>query len=314
MTTMMITVAVFAGLTVFVLMLGVTRLITASSEVDDRLSTYANTVLLQAAAAQPGVGERVNTYLSERSFSGRIAIDLARAGAKLTVSEFLLIKLGAALVPAVGAWFSSRSVAVALLVGALCSLLPDLWLRREQRQRSTKFVLQLPDTLAMIVSGLKAGFSLQQSLINVGKEASEPTASEFNRVTQEIQLGVPMMEALDNLARRVKSEDLDMIISVFKIHTRVGGNLATVLETVGTTIRERVRLRREIEVITSMQRYSAYVLGLLPIVLGVILFVLNPDYMMEMFQWNIVLCIPIGAFVLTVMGFLVIRKMVDIKI
>lgn len=314
MTMMILSIAVLAGMTILVLMLGVTRFITASSEVDDRLSTYANTLMLNTAADQPGVSERVNTYLSERSFTGRIAIDLARAGVKLTVSEFLLVKLGAALVPLAIVWFISGSIIVGLAVGALGTMLPDLWLKRQQRMRSSNFVLQLPDTLALIVSGLRAGFSLQQSLVNVGKEAPEPSASEFNRVMQEIQLGVPLLEALDNLVRRVKSEDLDMIVSVFKIHSRVGGNLGSVLETVGTTIRERVRLRREIEVITSMQRYSAYVLGLLPMVLGMILFVLNPDYMMEMFQWNIVLCIPVGAFALTVAGFIVIRRLVDIKI
>ncbi len=211
------------------------------------------------------------------------------------VSEFLLVKVGAAVVAFGIVWLLSRSVIIGLAIAVLCSMLPDLWLRRQTRRRSASFILQLPDTLALIVSGLRAGFSLQQALVNIGKEAPEPTASEFSRVTQELQLGVPLLEALDNLVKRIKSEDLDMIISVFKIHSRVGGNLATVLETVGTTIRERVRLRREIEVITSMQRYSAYVLGLLPIVLGLILFVLNPDYMMGMFQWNMLLCIPVGA-------------------
>jgi tight adherence protein B len=105
-----------------------------------------------------------------------------------------------------------------------------------------------------------------------------------------------------------------MIVSVFKINARVGGNLATVLETVGTTIRERVRLRREVHVITSQQRYASYVLGLLPPVLALILLAINPDYILTMFQWNIFLCIPIGAAVMTLIGFLVIRKIVDIKI
>ena len=129
-----------------------------------------------------------------------------------------------------------------------------------------------------------------------------------------MQLGVPMMAALDNLAQRIESDDLEMMVSVFKIHSRVGGNLATVLATTGTTIRERVKLRREVQVITAMQRMSAYILGGLPLIVGVVLFLLNPSYMREMFNWSIWLCLPIFAAIMTVIGFLIIRKMADIKI
>ena len=307
--------ALLAGLAVFVVMLAITNLVAASSDVDDRLTTYANASSPFALPDErEGVGERVNAYLSERSFSGRIAADLARAGVKLTVAEFLLIKAAAVLLPIGLQLLITRQIVPGLVLGAVCFAMPDLWLRRRQRRRSTDFVLQLPDTLALIVSGLRAGFSLQQAIVNIGKEAPEPTASEFNRVAQEMQLGVPLLDALDSVVRRVKSEDLEMIVSVFKIHGRVGGNLATVLETVGSTIRERVRLRREIGVITSQQRYSSYVLGMLPFIVGLILLVINPTYIMAMFEWNVLLCIPIGAFVMTVMGFLVIRRMVDIKI
>ena len=201
-----------------------------------------------------------------------------------------------------------------LLLGVVCFFVPDLWLRQLRRRRQNAFQLQLPDTIDLIVGGLRAGFSVQHSLANVAKQAPEPTASEFNRVGQEMQLGVPMMAALDSLALRIESEDLAMMVSVFKIHSRVGGNLATVLETTGTTIRERVKLRREVQVITAMQRMSAYILGGLPLILGLALFLLNPSYMREMFNWSIWLCIPIFAAIMTLIGFLIIRKMADIKI
>ena len=308
--------AVLAGLAVFLSVLGLNSLITAGSEVDDRLDAYAtmNTAFNANVEDQAGLGERVNSYLNERGFTGSMAAALTRADVKLTVLEYMLIKLALLLTPLLLLWLFTGQLIGGLFLGAVCFFVPDLWLRQREAKRRSDFDQQLPDTLALIVSGLRAGFSLQQSLLNVAKEAPEPTATEFKRLGQEVQLGVALQEALDGLVRRIKSPDLDMIVSVFKIHSRVGGNLSQVLETVGTTIRERVRLRREVQVITAQQRYASYVLGAMPPILGLILLSINPEYMLEMFQWNIFLCIPIGATVMTVLGFLVIRKIVDIKI
>jgi tight adherence protein B len=310
-----IAAAVLAGLAVFVSIVGLNSLITASTDVDDRLDAYAtmNTAFGSRVEDQASLSDRVNTYIDQRGLAGGLAASLARADVKFTVAEYLLIKTALLLVPLAVLWLVGQWPA-GLVLGLVCFVVPDLWLRQRQIKRSTDFSLQLPDTLALIVGGLRAGFSLQQSILNVSKEAPEPTATEFRRLGQEVQLGVPLHEALDGLVRRIKSPDLEMIVSVFKIHSRVGGNLAMVLETVGTTIRERVRLRREIQVITAQQRYASYVLGALPVTLGLIIFALNPGYIMEMFKWDIFLCIPIGAAVMTVIGFLVIRKIVDIKI
>ncbi len=230
------------------------------------------------------------------------------------MSKYLLIKIGSALLPFVVLAFVTRWISIGLVVGALCFFIPDVWLKRRQRARESEFASQLPETLDSIVGGLRAGFSLQHSMANVARTAPEPTASEFQRLTQEVQLGVHLMEALDHMALRINNDDLAMIVSVFKIHSRVGGNLAAILETVGTTIRERVRLRREIRVLTSMQRMSGYILGALPPFLTLVLFLINPSYMMEMFQWNIWLCIPVFATISMTIGFLVIRKLVDIKV
>ncbi|MDP9312857.1 MAG: type II secretion system F family protein [Chloroflexota bacterium] len=308
--------AVLAGLAIFLSILGLNSLITASSEVDDRLDAYAtmNTMFNASLDDQARLGERVNSYLNERGFTGSIAAALARADVKLTVLEYMLIKLALLLTPLILLWLFTGQLIGGLFLGAVFFFVPDLWLRQREAKRSADFAQQLPDTLALIVSGLRAGFSLQQSLLNVAKEAPEPTATEFKRLGQEVQLGVALHEALDGLVRRIKSPDLDMIVSVFKIHSRVGGNLSQVLETVSTTIRERVRLRREVQVITAQQRYASYVLGAMPPILGLILLSINPQYMLEMFQWNVFLCIPIGATVMTVLGFLAIRKIVDIKI
>jgi len=308
--------AILTGLAVFFMVLGLTRVINAGSEVDDRLDAYAtmSAPFGMAASEQSGLSDRVSSYLNDRSFAGSVRASLARADVKLTVAEYLLIKIAAVVLPFALFWLLTGYMISGLIFALVGFLIPEVWLRTRARKRVQEFVLQLPDTLALIIGGMRAGFSLQQSILNVSKEAPEPTATEFMRLGQELQLGIPLQEALDGMVRRIKSPDLEMIVSVFKIHGRVGGNLAMVLENVGSTIRERVRLRREVQVITAQQRYASYVLGALPFVLGMILMAINPEYMLEMFQWNIFLCIPITAFIMTIAGFLVIRRIVDIKI
>lgn len=313
---MLMGAAILTGLAVFCAVLGLTGVINASSEVDDRLDAYATmrAPFGTVAADQSGLNQRVNSYLNDRSFAGSLRASLASADVKLTVAEYLLIKVAAIVLPFLFFWLLTGYMISGLIFALLGFLIPEVWLRMRARKRIQEFVLQLPDTLALIVGGMRAGFSLQQSMLNVSKEAPEPTATEFMRLGQELQLGIPLQEALDGMVRRIKSPDLEMIVSVFKIHGRVGGNLTMVLENVGSTIRERVRLRREVQVITAQQRYASYVLGALPLVLGMILMAINPGYMLEMFQWNIYLCIPITAFLMTIAGFVVIRRIVDIKI
>jgi tight adherence protein B len=133
-------------------------------------------------------------------------------------------------------------------------------------------------------------------------------------VLREVQLGRSLMDAFDSMVRRIDSDDLALIVTAIKIQHEVGGSLAEILEIVAHTIRERVRILREIEVLTSQQRYSGYVLMVMPIALGLVLFLMSPDYMMQLFQPGPTLCIPIGAVIMMVIGFFVMRRIVDIEV
>jgi tight adherence protein B len=164
-----------------------------------------------------------------------------------------------------------------------------------------------------MATSLRGGFSLLQSVANAAKEAQEPTKTELRRVTQEVQLGLGLGQALDNLVARVESDDLDLVVTAIKINARVGGNLTHILETISHTIRERSRLQREVRVITSMQRMSSYVIGLLPFGLALIILAINPAYIMRLFEPGWILCIPIGAVISSVLGFILIQRIVDIK-
>ena len=208
-------------------------------------------------------------------------------------------------------WRTLLVLPLALLLGYI---VPIFWLRARRRRRNRDFNDQLAETLTLIAGSMRGGFSLLQSLAHTSKESQEPTKSELRRVTQEVQLGLSLNHALDNLVQRMESDDLELVVTAIKIHARVGGNLTLILENISTTIRERAKLRREIRVITSMQRLSSYVIGLLPLALALIIFSINPQYMLRLFQPGWTLCIPLGAAVSAVLGFILIQRIVDIKI
>ena len=288
-----------------------------STRMDLYLGTGIDPHVLPAHVSDTDEGQiagRLNSALNEVGFAEGIRRALARADLPLTVPEYILLKVAAALLPTALVIVITRSLLVAPLIALLGFFLPTLWLRRRRRHRQRLFAEQLPDMLSTLIGSLRGGFSLAQSLGNVANEAPVPLGVEMRRVMQELQLGLGIGEALDNLARRMESDDLDLVVAVIRINARIGGNLTTVLENINTTIRERTRLQRAIRVITSQQRFASYILGLLPIILGMILMTINPDYMLKLCLPGPTLIIPVVAGVCNLAGFILIQRMVDIKV
>jgi tight adherence protein B len=317
-TTLMLSVAAALLTTLAVLtVLFAARMLLGGDGVSSRLDTFLGDPFAtanQAAVADPQLAQKLNEAINRQGFAERIARDLSQANLPLTVPEYLLMRTAVPLLLALIALFVWRTVYVlpgALVLGFVA---PIFWMRMRRKRRNRDFNEQLSETLTMIAGSLRGGFSLVQSLANASKESQEPTKGELRRVTQEIQLGLSLSQALENVVKRVESDDLDLVVTAIKIHSRVGGNLTTILENISTTIRERTKLRREIRVITSMTRLSSYIIGLLPFALGAIIFSINPQYMARLFQPGWTLCIPIGAFVSSVIGFIIIQRIVDIKI
>jgi tight adherence protein B len=154
---------------------------------------------------------------------------------------------------------------------------------------------------------------LLQTMELISRESPAPMCDEFRRVVREVGLGISTQQALDNLLRRVPSEDLDLLVSAISIQHEVGGNLGQILDVIGETIRERVRIKGEINVLTSQQQLSGYVISGLPIALGVGLFLMNREYMLGMFVFPWI-CLPIGALVMEGIGFMVMKKIVAIEV
>jgi len=170
------------------------------------------------------------------------------------------------------------------------------------------------DLLVLISGAVRAGFSLLQSIEVVVKEMKPPVSEEFRRVMRETGLGVSLPEALRNLAARMENGDLNLVITAIEIQYQVGGNLATMLSAVTETIRERVRLFGEVRVLTTQQRYTGYLLSVLPFFIGAMMFILNPEYMRRLFEPGPLLCIPIGALIGILLGHIVIRRIARIEV
>ncbi len=258
--------------------------------------------------------KRLDRQLISRGLMTGITENLIQADLQLTATEYILIVAGSTILGGLIGFAISRQAISAFVAGSVSFFIPGVFVSSRRAQRRRKFETQLVDALTQIAGSLQAGYSLMQSLDTVAKQLPSPAGDEFSRVVREIQLGQPLHAALSHLSERIKSEDIIMVIASININRQIGGNLAEILETVAETIRERIRIKREINVLTAQQRISGYVLVGLPIALGAFLMILNPTYEMRLFAPGPTLCIPVGAGIGMVAGFLVMRRIVDIEV
>jgi len=251
--------------------------------------------------------------VEDKRFATKVARDLARANLKLRVAEYYYIRIGMSL--GLGVLLFVFRDPVSGLVGFFAGyMLPRFWIGRKIGGRLKSFNKQLPDTIVLLSNSLRAGSSFLQSIELVSREGAPPMSEEMGRVVREVNLGLGMEEALANLVRRIKSDDLDLMVTAIGIQQQVGGNLAEILDTIAFTIRERVRIKGDINTLTAQGRGSGYLVAFLPIGLGVALNAINPAFMQPLFTETIGrILIAVGAVMMTI-GFLAIRKITDIKV
>ena len=243
----------------------------------------------------------------------RISRDLARANLKLHVSEYYYIRFGLALFLGAVLWLfrDPLSGVFGIVIGYF---LPRIWVGRRISGRLGAFNKQLADTITLLSNSLRAGSSFLQSIELVSREGNPPMAEEMGRVVREVNLGLGMEEALNNLVRRIKSEDLDLMVTAISIQQQVGGNLAEILDTIAFTIRERVRIKGEINTLTAQGRYSGYLVAMLPIGLAFVLNIINPAFMQPLFTQLIGRILLGVGIVLMAIGFFAIQKITNIKV
>jgi tight adherence protein B len=265
--------------------------------------------------------------VAQRDWGANMARELARADLQLRPSEYLAVRVGAVVgAPLVvfllgGTILPALSSPVALLVATILGWwIPRFYVGRRKSQRLQAFNDHLADTITLVANALRAGASFLQAIELVVRETQPPISTEFNRVIREVNLGLPFEQALANMVRRVRSDDLELMATAITIQHQVGGNLAEILDSIAFTIRERNRIKGEIRTLTAQQRMSGYVVAGLPIFLIVILSVISPSFMAPMFGDPTVAGIPLGVILLLIggvmmfIGFLAIRRIVDIEV
>ncbi len=291
------------------------------ADIDDRLDQFVTREAgvageqLETQRGPSKLAESIEEAVAEKEFARNIRTVLARANLKLTVGEYLILTVTSILGTGLVFYLIMHQNLFLTLGGLVLGFfLPRFYVKHRQAKRLKEFGNQLGDSINLLANGLRSGYSLLQAMDAVATEMPPPISEEFQRVVREIGLGVSNEQALQNMLRRIPSDDLDLMITAISVQHEVGGNLAEILETISHTIRERVRIKGEIRVLTSQQMISGYVVSVLPIGLGLILFVMNPSYMGAMFQDVCgIAMVSVGAVMITA-GFFAIRKIVSIDV
>lgn len=260
----------------------------------------------------------LRSLITGSAWSARIAQELSQAGWGLKVSEYLLIRmfvgaalgLGALLVGSV----SPGGLLIALILGAVGFMIPTLVLQYYRSRRQRAINGQLAEMLSLLSNSLRSGFAFTQAVELAAKQLGPPITRELERFLHDISLGAPTDVALQQMADRTGSYDIDMMVSSIMIQRNTGGNLSEILDNVADTIRERERLQGEIRALTSSQRFTGLVLSVYPLFLGAVFFALAPNTWKILFEAELGRILLIAAAGLQIMGMITIRRILALEV
>jgi len=316
MTALSVAFSILVAGSVLLGFVGLWRLTANEDPVDARLAQYGGAGEVDETPAAEGRGKRfrgLNRTLARMSLGESFADRLTRADVPLTVAEFLLIVFAIAGGLAFLGWWRGGML-LALVLGIAGFFLPLIYLNIRASRRRNAFTTQLPDVLTLLIGALRAGYGIAQAIDMLVDRMPAPASVEFGRAMRAVKLGIPINRALNDMADRSESDDLYLMVTAMNVQAELGGNLAQILETISETIRERIRIKREIRVLTAQQRMTGYVLAALPVVVGLVISIIAPDYLDPLFEPGIMRFVLIGAVVLMAIGFLIIRRIVDIEV
>jgi tight adherence protein B len=326
-TTWLIAVLLFGGVALFLLTLHAAftggddsvkrRLVQLQKEraaaSQEELPEWAKAI--QAEESQQRVDlRRLIGKVTGISYVEKVDKALAQANIPMRVSEFILMRLLLVVGPPLIFGLILHNMGLGIAFSVLGFILPPLVLKTRSNARVQKFNNQLSEFLTLVVNALRAGQTFLQAADHASKESPEPIASEFKLVLQESNLGLPIEAAFQNLVQRVPSQDLEIAATAFVIQKNIGGNLAEVMEKVAITIRERVKLQGQIRVLTAQGMLSGWIVGLLPVLLGSLIYTLNPSYISLLFTTDTGQKLLGLGVILLICGALAIRKIVTIDV
>lgn len=313
----------FAFLFFILLFLGLTAVLRRRREVAERIqmfSGYQPSVVRKASVFEV-LRSRLHEIFAEKARRtdtglGRKKLDLmmVRAGLPLLGSEFLAISAGGALLVFVIFALATRNPVTGLLALLLFLAADFVFVQRRITKRLDNFQRQLADCLSLVANSLRAGFSFLQTMEIISREMEPPMSTEFERVMRDTTLGKSLDDALHDMDDRVGSADFSLVVTAVLIQQQVGGNLAVILDTIRETIAERIRIRREVNTLTAQGKMSGIILACIPVALALFFYITSPEYLEPLFSTSIGRIAIGAATILVIVGFIIIRKIVDIKV
>jgi tight adherence protein B len=279
----------------------------AADDADEADKGLAQTHFLQRAV------DATETFAEERGFLSKVEAMLERANLPLRPAEALFFYAAGVVLVALLLFAVAEPIAAVIGI-VIVALIPPAVLSFLANRRRKQFEALLPDTLQLLASTLRAGYSLMQGVEAVSQEVSEPMGRELRRVVTEARLGRPLEEALAGVSDRMESGDFAWAVMAIRIQREVGGNLAELLVTVAETMTERERLRRDVNALTAEGKISAIVLGILPVGLGLFIYTANPGYMDPLFEETVGKIMLFGSVLLALVGFYWMKKTIEVDI
>lgn len=252
--------------------------------------------------------------LTPKKWAVKLDEELVSSGIPLTGGEFIVLQVFMLILFSLVGFALSSLSPVTLLLPILGLILPRMYIVFAQNKKTRKFNDQLSDVLLVLANSLKAGFSLFQAMDMASHEMSDPIASELKVTLKEMTYGKSTESALTNLTKRIKSKDLELMVTAILIQRQIGGNLAEILMGIHETIQERLTLMGEVRSLTAQGRLSGYIIALIPFAIGMIIGVMQPDYLAMLFSSKLGISMVVTGLLLQLIGFLAIRKIVKIKV
>ena len=254
-------------------------------------------------------------FVERRGIATSLADQLERADIHLKAGEWVLVRTVVGILAVAATTLLFGNLLLGAVTGiALTALASHFYLGMRAGRRARAFEAALPDSLQLVASSIRTGFSLTQALDAAAESAAEPLATEFNRALSETRLGASLEDGMERVADRVDSQDLRWTVMAIRIQREVGGNLAEVLHTTAATMRERASMRRRIRALSAEGRLSAYILISLPLALALFLFLTRRAYLSLLWTTTLGLVMSAIAVVGMVVGWLWMRKLVDVEI
>lgn len=327
---MILLIVVFSFLSVFLLISTILKYFAMKNNSVFRIKKYINMEELREEKKKEtskelkfGLGviaRRVGDAQFLDGYKKKIQMQLNRAHILLKAEEFITLCMVLFTLMAFTTFVAtstrpvSQSILMSIPAGIVGWLLPHLVVRRKIKKRIKQLNDQLNDAIVLMSNSLKAGYSFFQAVDTVVKEMDGAISDEFSQLQKEVNIGLSTEKAFENLVKRIPSDDLELLITAVLIQRQVGGNLAEILDSISSTIRDRIKIKGEIKTLTAQGRMSGLIIALLPPVLGFIIYLINPAHMSLLFTNPVGIGIIVFSVIMELIGILFIKKIVNIEV